>query len=140
MQKGETLRKIAEQVKPSTVSMEQMLVSLYRQNQHAFSGSNMNRLKAGQILKVPTADDVAAVEQKEANKEIRTQVADWKAYRETLAGGVSTRRIVPSKGIHVFVARDRLAATLRSQGDRATAAKVKAMRRPTLSTWRRASP
>ena len=90
VQKGETLRKIAEQVKPSTVSMEQMLVSLYRQNQHAFSGSNMNRLKAGQILKVPTADDVAAVEQKEANKEIRTQVADWKAYRETLAGGVST--------------------------------------------------
>jgi hypothetical protein len=33
------------------------------------------------------------------------------------------------------VARDRLAATLRTQGDRATAAKVKAMRRPTLSTW-----
>jgi hypothetical protein len=32
-------------------------------------------------------------------------------------------------------ARDRLAATLRTQGDRATAAKVKAMRRPTLSTW-----
>jgi len=90
VQKGETLRKIAEQVKPSTVSMEQMLVSLYRQNQQAFSGNNMNRLKAGQILKVPTADEAAAVEQKEANKEIRTQVADWKSYRENVAGGVST--------------------------------------------------
>jgi pilus assembly protein FimV len=90
VQKGETLRKIAEQVKPSTVSMEQMLVSLYRQNQQAFSGNNMNRLKAGQILKVPTADEAAAVEQKEANKEIRTQVADWKSYRENVAGSVST--------------------------------------------------
>jgi len=89
VQKGETLRKIAEQVKPSTVSMEQMLVSLYRQNEKAFVG-NMNRLKAGQILKVPTADEASAIEQKEANKEIRTQVADWKSYRENLAGGVTS--------------------------------------------------
>src|SRR5258706_1799774 len=89
VQKGETLRKIAEQVKPSTVSMEQMLVSLYRQNEKAFVG-NMNRMKAGAILKVPTADEVSAIEQKEANKEIRVQVADWKSYRENLAGGVST--------------------------------------------------
>ena len=89
VQKGETLRKIAEQVKPSTVSMEQMLVSLYRQNQSAFSGNNMNRLKTGQILKVPTADEVAQIEQREANREIRTQVADWKAYRENLAGAVA---------------------------------------------------
>ena len=47
VQKGETLRKIAEQVKPSNVSMEQMLVSLYRQNQQAFVGNNMNRLQHG---------------------------------------------------------------------------------------------
>jgi len=89
VQKGETLHKIAEQVKPSTVSMEQMLVALYRQNQQAFSG-NMNRLKAGQILKVPTADEVGAIEQKEANKEYRTQVSDWKSYRENLGGGVAS--------------------------------------------------
>jgi len=89
VQKGETLRKIAEQVKPSSVSMEQMLVSLYRQNQQAFIGNNMNRLRTGQILKVPTADEVGSVEQKEANREIRTHVADWKTYREQLAGGVA---------------------------------------------------
>ncbi|MBC8021896.1 MAG: hypothetical protein H7Y14_02180 [Burkholderiales bacterium] len=90
VQKGETLRKIAEQVKPSSVSMEQMLVTLYRQNQGAFSGNNMNRLKTGQILKVPSADEIAQVETREANREIRTHVADWKAYRETLAGGVAS--------------------------------------------------
>ncbi len=89
VQKGETLRKIAEQVKPSTVSMEQMLVSLYRENKAAFAGNNMNRLKTGQILKVPSAEEVAQVETKEANREIRTQVADWKGYRDTLAGGVA---------------------------------------------------
>jgi pilus assembly protein FimV len=90
VQKGETLRKIAEQVKPSTVSMEQMLVSLYRENKAAFAGNNMNRLKTGQILKVPSADEISQVETRDANREIRTHVADWKGYRDTLAGSVAS--------------------------------------------------
>ena len=90
VQKGDTLRKIAEETKPSSVSLEQMLVALYRENKSAFSGNNMNRLKTGQILKVPSADEVAQVEAKEANREIRTQVSDWKSYREQLAGGVAS--------------------------------------------------
>ena len=90
VQKGDTLRKIAEEVKPSSVSLEQMLVALYRENKTAFVGNNMNRLKAGQILKVPSADEVNAVERKEANTEIRTHVADWKAYREQVAGSVGS--------------------------------------------------
>jgi pilus assembly protein FimV len=96
-QKGETLRKIAGEVKPDGVSMEQMLVALYRENQAAFAGNNMNRLKTGQILKVPKAEDANKIAQKEANTEIRTQVADWKSYRDQLAGGVApsrARRIV----------------------------------------------
>src|SRR5260221_3567503 len=92
VQKGENLRKIAEQVKPSTVSMEQMLVSLYRENKAAFVGNNMNRLKTGQILRVPSAEEVAQVETKEANREIRTHVADWKGYREWFASGVASLR------------------------------------------------
>ena len=90
VQKGENLRKIAEQVKPSSVSMEQMLVSLYRENKSAFIGNNMNRLKTGQILKVPSADEIAQVEAKEANREVRAHVNDWKAYREQVAGGVAS--------------------------------------------------
>ena len=90
VEKGETLRKIAGEVKPSSVSMEQMLVALYRENKSAFAGNNMNRLKTGQILKVPSADEVTQVAQGEANKEIRTHVADWKGYREQLASGVAS--------------------------------------------------
>lgn len=88
VKKGDTLNKIATETKPDGVSLEQMLVALYRENQGAFAGNNMNRLKTGQILKVPTAGDVGKIEQKEANKEIRTQVADWKSYRDSVAGGV----------------------------------------------------
>jgi pilus assembly protein FimV len=107
VQKGETLRKIAEQVKPSTVSMEQMLVSLYRENKAAFAGNNMNRLKTGQILKVPSAEEIAQVETREANREIRTQVADWKSYRDTLASGVAS---LPTRAESSNVASGRVAS------------------------------
>ena len=89
VEKGDTLRKIAEQVKPSSVSLEQMLVALYRENKGAFVNNNMNRLKTGQILKVPAAEEVEKLPRREVNQEIRTHVADWKAYREQLAGGVA---------------------------------------------------
>ena len=107
IQKGETLRKIAEETKPADVSLEQMLVALYRNNQSAFISNNMNRMKAGQILKVPTAEEVAQIERKEANQEIRTHVADWKAYREQLAGGVAS---IPARADSTNVAAGRVAS------------------------------
>ncbi|HEX5629085.1 MAG TPA: FimV/HubP family polar landmark protein, partial [Usitatibacteraceae bacterium] len=61
VEKGENLSKIAGQVKPAEVSMEQMLAALYRENQSAFIDSNMNRLKAGQILRVPSAEEVGKI-------------------------------------------------------------------------------
>ena len=95
IEKGETLSKIAGQVKPADVSLEQMLVALYRENKGAFSGDNMNRLKTGQILKIPSAEDVGQITQKDARAEIHTQVQDWNSYREQLAGGVAAS---PSRG------------------------------------------
>jgi len=88
IQKGETLNKIAQEVKPANVSLEQMLVALYRENQGAFVNNNMNRMKTGQILKVPSADDVSRIEQKDARSEIKTHVADWNSYREQVGGAV----------------------------------------------------
>jgi pilus assembly protein FimV len=90
VQKGDTLNKIAAQVKPSDVSLEQMLVALYRENQGAFVNNNMNRLKTGQVLKVPSAEEIGKLDAKQARTEIRTHVADWKAYREGVASGVSS--------------------------------------------------
>lgn len=107
VQRGDTLRKIAEEVKPSNVSLEQMLVALYRENKSAFVNNNMNRLKAGQILKVPAAEDVGQLESREVNREIRTHVADWKAYREQLASGVAA---APPRGEAPGAASGRIAS------------------------------
>ncbi|MEP7316903.1 MAG: FimV/HubP family polar landmark protein, partial [Sphingomicrobium sp.] len=86
VKRGETLSRIAAQTKPDGVSLEQMLAALYRANTQAFDGKNMNRLRAGQILSVPKTEEINAVPSAEAKKEIRVQAADWRSYRDRLAG------------------------------------------------------
>lgn len=82
---GETLAAIAESTRPPDVTLDQMLVSLYRENKGAFSGQNMNRMKKGMILKVPDAATLAKVNPAAAKREVVAQTADWNAYRKRLA-------------------------------------------------------
>ena len=86
VKRGDTLHKIAGESKPDGVSLDQMLVGLFRANQDAFDGGNMNRLRAGKILVVPEKSTVEAVSSGEASKIVRAQASDWNAYRNKLAG------------------------------------------------------
>ena len=88
VKRGDTLSGIASRVRPEGVSLEQTLLGLYRENAKAFDG-NVNRLKAGKTLSVPSAENVAAIPQKEAVRELRLQAEDWRAYRQKLAGAAS---------------------------------------------------
>ena len=88
VKRGDTLGGIASRVRPEGVSLEQTLLGLYRENAQAFVG-NLNRLKAGKTLSVPSAEKVAAITQKEAVRELKLQADDWRAYRQKLAGAVS---------------------------------------------------
>jgi pilus assembly protein FimV len=90
VKRGETLGKIAAQVKPDGVTLEQMLAALYRANSQAFDGNNMNRLRAGGVLKVPKAEEATAIPRADAMKEIRVQAADWRGYRDRLASAAPT--------------------------------------------------
>jgi pilus assembly protein FimV len=53
---GDTLSRIAGRTQRSGVSLDQMLVSLYRGNPQAFIENNMNRLRSGVVLSVPSAE------------------------------------------------------------------------------------
>lgn len=86
---GDTLGKIAAQTMPSGVSLDQMLVSLFRNNQDAFDGGNMNRLKAGKILSIPDAETVGKIAPSDARKEVVAQAADFNLYRQRLAAAAA---------------------------------------------------
>lgn len=83
--RGDTLGKIANKMKPADVSLERMLVALYRANADVFDGKNMNRLKAGKILRMPDQSELSNLNQTDSVKEIHAQAADWNAYRQKLA-------------------------------------------------------
>ncbi|MEQ1556967.1 MAG: FimV/HubP family polar landmark protein [Gallionella sp.] len=85
VQRGDSLHKLAEQNAIDGVSLERMMVALYRANAKQFDGKNMNRIKTGKILRMPDAAELAAVSAADASKEIRAQVKDWNAYRQQLA-------------------------------------------------------
>ena len=85
IKRGDTLSKIALQNKPSDITLEQMLVLLFRNNPDAFAGKNMNRLKTGKIIQLASPEDYAALTPAQARQEVRVQSADWNAYRERLA-------------------------------------------------------
>ena len=85
VRQGETLRKIAVETKPEGVSLEQMLVGLYKNNPDAFIGNNINRLKSGAILSIPDKSSVESVSQSDARQVYVAQANDWNAYRQKLA-------------------------------------------------------
>lgn len=59
------------------VSAGQAALALYRSNPHAFIGGNINQLRVGATLRVPTAEEATAVASVEAKRQLRllTQTA-----------------------------------------------------------------
>ncbi|MEB0010350.1 FimV/HubP family polar landmark protein [Glaciimonas sp. Gout2] len=90
VKKGDTLYQIADTNLPDGVSIDQMLVALYRGNQNAFINKNINRLRSGQILSIPDADNARTVSSAEARSVILAMSKDFNGYRNTLAGQLLT--------------------------------------------------
>jgi pilus assembly protein FimV len=93
--KGDTLHSIAVKHRVEGVSLEQMLVGIFRENNGAFAKNNMNQLKVRQKIHVPGLEQLQATSQSEAIEEIRVQTADWDLYRINLA--MLTKAAVTSK-------------------------------------------
>lgn len=60
VQRGETLSQIAQRLKPAGISTAQMTVALFEANPHAFIGGNMNRLRWGTTLYMPSTEVITA--------------------------------------------------------------------------------
>lgn len=78
---NDTAWSIAKQVRPRGVSMEQMMIALLNANPNAFVDGNINRLRKGQILRVPSAAEIQELSRQEARQAYRQQQDAWLAQR-----------------------------------------------------------
>ena len=93
---GDTLMKVARSVSPgSGAHLDQTMIALYRGNPQAFDG-NINVLRRGAVLRVPGADEIAALKQNEAVSEVRRQMSAWQGSRP--AGEDGHLRLVAPTG------------------------------------------
>ncbi len=87
---GDSLSKVAAKTQVAGISLDQMLVGLFRNNPDAFIDGNMNLLKSGAVLQVPSSESLATVPAPEARRVILAQSADFSAYRQRLASAAPT--------------------------------------------------
>ncbi len=74
---------IALQVRSShKVTVSQAVVGIFKKNPNAFYGHNLNGLKPGVKLAIPTMTEMKKVSPEAAQKEIRNQTKTWPALRK----------------------------------------------------------
>lgn len=88
---GDNATRIAKANLHANISLDQMLIALLRANPDAFAGNNINRLKSGAVLEIPSAAQAAEVDAKEANQVLVAQSRDFDEFRRRLAEGLPVR-------------------------------------------------
>lgn len=82
IQRNDALWDIASRNRPSSgVSVMQTMAAIQRMNPDAFVDGNINRLKVGQVLRLPSEQQVREQSHAQAVAHVETQNAQWKAKR-----------------------------------------------------------
>ena len=92
---NDTLWEIANQMRPDeSVTVNQMMTALVRNNPNAFYNGNVNQLKAGYVLRLEDRKQITTLSTSEADAEIERQRVEWNARKSgrlvkqtTAAGG-----------------------------------------------------
>jgi pilus assembly protein FimV len=75
VRRGDTLFGVARKEKHEGVTRNQMILAIWRANQNAFPGGNVNLLEVGTVLAVPEREVVAAIDPAEADRLVRELLA-----------------------------------------------------------------
>ena len=113
---GDTLWSIASS-NAQGVSVAQMMLAIQRANPDAFLRDNINLLRKGAVLRIPTADDARGLASEEAQAQVREQMAAWRALAPT-----PTTAPEPGEGPSSPAAATAAAATARTSTARAPTA------------------
>jgi len=85
VKRGDTLGAIAREYLPPGVTLNQMLIAIFRANESAFIRGNINLVRSGRILNIPDADGIGTLDRAEANMLVRSHIEQWNEYRSRLA-------------------------------------------------------
>jgi pilus assembly protein FimV len=80
VRRGDTLSDIAARM-DSGGMLDQTMIALLRTNPDAFIGGNINRLKAGAVLRVPGGNELTELDAQQASAIVHTQIQEWRASR-----------------------------------------------------------
>jgi len=110
VKRDETLWKIAKRIRPdSGVSMEQMMLALQRANPNAFLNNNINNLKAGATLTIPSREEIVSISARDARSEASRQFQAWKE------GEASTPEIPMEEAAPVVVDQEETAPVVTTE-------------------------
>lgn len=93
---GDTASAIAASHKSASVSLDQMLVALLRANPDAFIQDNVNRIKAGAIVTIPSQEQASTTARAEATQIINAQSQDFNDFRRKFASNVPAAKVSPT--------------------------------------------
>ncbi|WP_339935363.1 FimV/HubP family polar landmark protein [Vreelandella glaciei] len=86
---GDTLWGVAERLKPSQASVQQMMVALLEANPDVFPSGNINDMRAGQTLSVPDIERILARSHLDADAAMKAMNEAWRARRNGSLEAVS---------------------------------------------------
>ena len=85
MNPGDTVSHLIIGCVPANVSLDQMLLAMVRANPNSFIEGNVNLVRAGAVLRIPSATEAAEVSRTEAHQAITAQHRDFAAYARRVA-------------------------------------------------------
>ena len=102
---GDTASRLAMRFMAPTVSMDQMLLAMLKANPHAFIQGNVNLVRAGAQLRMPSEEEALQVPRAQARRIVLAQNRDFAEYSRRLAqsallvDGKNTREIAGKVGV-----------------------------------------
>ena len=86
---NDTLWRLADAHRPADVSVQQMMMALFLANQDAFGNNNINFLKRGAVLRMPSREQLDSLSHREAVAQAQQHHQAWNNYRQGAAESVA---------------------------------------------------
>jgi pilus assembly protein FimV len=96
---SDTMWRIARQQRPSAdVSVQQMMLAIQERNPDAFINDNVNLVREGAVLRIPSEQQVRRLSSREALSQVATQNREWRGMRPEPAAGQPQRAPIDATG------------------------------------------